>query len=181
MRDQEMSPYEREEWENEGQRLEEQDRDFPTTNYYEIGKKDGTSQFKMDELTETSRDGELLTYTALTSLAYRPEFKHLPSSISHAQYACGFVEGYLIAKCEQASVTAGTQEDEMSNREKIVTAEMQQQIEATISLLDRHVLFGLMTKEAETYIRRSLDNLVYTCVLQAIQAREKSNKTESNG
>lgn len=59
---------------------------------------------------------------------------------------------------------------------KLVTPEMRDQIESTIWLLDRHVLFGLMTKEAETYIRSSLDNLVYTCLVLAEQKAKRKEQ-----
>lgn len=65
-------------------------------NFYETGKKDGTSQFKMDELTETSRNGELLVYTAITS----EHFEQALDRLSLAQYVGSFVEGYLVARTE---------------------------------------------------------------------------------
>jgi hypothetical protein len=62
-------------------------------NYYEIGNKDGHNQCRMDKLTETSREGELLIYIAITSC---PEhFEMAIDRLSLSQYVGGFVVGYL--------------------------------------------------------------------------------------
>ena len=66
-----------------------------TINYYETGKADGKAQYDLDKRANAIRDGELLSWTAVDNLM---QLDQALDNISQVQYACGFVEGYLIAQ-----------------------------------------------------------------------------------
>ncbi len=55
-------------------------------------------------------------------------------------------------------------------KKEVVTPEMQKQIDATVWLIQQHVS-GPLTDAQEKELRRSLNLLVYTCVLQAQRER----------
>lgn len=57
-------------------------------------------------------------------------------------------------------------------KKELVTPEMQKQIDATVWLIKRHVS-GPLTDAQENELRRSLNLLVYTCVLQALQTKSE--------
>jgi hypothetical protein len=62
---------------------------------YETGQTDGKAQYEMDKRANSIREGELLSWTAVDKLM---KLDQALDNISQVQYACGFVEGYLVAE-----------------------------------------------------------------------------------
>lgn len=60
----------------------------------------------------------------------------------------------------------------MEKTKELVTSQMLEQIESTIWLQERHV--APMSEEEKEYTRRSLHNLVHTCLFLAQQEKKKS-------